>query len=254
MNILFIGDVVSSAGCNFIKNKLKKIKYDYKIDLVIINAENSCDYNGVSINSANSLFDSGADILTSGNHIFKREEIKQYLQKNNKLIRPLNFDTQIGNGYVSINCNNKTITVINLIGTVFMKKVNNPFKSIDNLLNSIDSDIIIVDFHAETTSEKRAMGFFLDGKVTAVLGTHTHVQTSDCQILKNGTAYITDVGMTGPMNSVLGVDKDIILSRFLHNERKVFQYANEPIQMDCVIIKIDDHTNKSISIKNFSFI
>lgn len=254
MNILFIGDVVSSAGCNFIKNNLKRIKHDYKIDLVIINAENSCDYNGVSINSANSLFNSGADILTSGNHIFKREEIKQYLKENNKLIRPLNFDTQIGNGYTTINYNNKTLTIINLIGTVFMKKVSNPFKAVDSLLKNINSDIIIVDFHAETTSEKRAMGFFLDGRVTAVLGTHTHVQTSDCQILKNGTAYITDVGMTGPINSVLGIDKDIILSRFLYDERKPFKYGNEAIQMDCVIIKIDDHTNKSISINNFNFV
>jgi len=246
MKIMFIGDVVSLRGCEFIRDNLLAIKEKECIDFVILNGENSEDGNGISPKSADLLLSSGIDIITTGNHVFKRRDIDYYLDNTNRVIRPLNLiNCNTGKGFTTIEFKDKSITVINLQGNIFMPSVINPFKVVDNLLNEITSDIIIVDFHAEATSEKRAMGFFLDGRVTAVLGTHTHVQTNDAQILPKGTAYVSDVGMTGPINSVLGIDKDIIIDKFLNNNKTQFIYGNGSIEINYCILEIDNATKIS---------
>lgn len=253
MKILFVGDIVSFRGCEFIQKNLSTIKNDYSIDFVIANGENSENGNGISPRSAELLLKSGVNVITNGNHTFKRRDIDYYLDNTENVIRPYNLvNCNIGKGYTTISYGTKTITVINLLGNVFMSSVKNPFKMVDSLLRNITSDIIIVDFHAEATSEKRAMGFFLDGRVTAVLGTHTHTQTNDAQILPKGTAYITDVGMTGPINSVLGIDKDIIVNKFLNNTKTTFVYGKDNIKMNGCILNIDTSTKiTSISVLNY---
>ncbi|MGL5973481.1 MAG: TIGR00282 family metallophosphoesterase [Oscillospiraceae bacterium] len=253
MNILFIGDVVSLKSCEFIKDSLPTLISKHKVDFIIANGENSEDGNGISPRSANILFESGVDVITTGNHVFKRRDIDYYIENNKNIIRPLNLiNCETGNGFTTLNKNDTKITVLNLQGKVFMPSSHNPFKLVEETLKDIESDIIIIDMHGETTSEKRALGFFLDGKVTAVLGTHTHVQTNDAQILPKGTAYITDVGMAGPMNSVLGIDKDVIINRFLNNGPMLTIYGEDNIQINYVVINLDDEY-KSLDIKAFSF-
>lgn len=253
MKILFIGDIVSVRGCEFVVDILPKVIKDNNIDFVIANGENSEDGNGISPKTADFLLNNKVDIITTGNHVFKRKDIDYYLENTNKVIRPYNIiNCNTGVGFTTTKVNDKTITVINLQGTVFMPRELNPFKEIDNLLKTIKSDIIIVDFHAEATSEKRAMGFFLDGRVTAVLGTHTHVQTNDAEVLPNGTLYVSDVGMTGPHNSVLGIDKDIIIDKFLNNNKTRFIYGKDKIKMSCCVLDIDVvPKNNAISMYNY---
>lgn len=256
MNILAIGDIVGSIGSNFLKKELPKIKTENNIDLVIANGENSADGNGITPFSAEFLFNSGVDIITTGNHAFRRREIYNYFENNKNLIRPLNYPSgkTPGDGYCVINDFKTRIIVINLMGTIFMESIDCPFKAIDKILRKFDDkkSIIIVDFHAEATSEKKALGFYLDGKVSAVFGTHTHVATSDETILKNGTGYITDVGMTGVYESVLGVKKEIIIKKLTTKMPIRFDYASGKCKIDCVIFNVDDETCKTKGIKRFS--
>ena len=252
MNILFIGDVVGDSGCEFIRRNLYKIKQKHNIDFIIANGENSSENNGISPESADMLFASGVDFITTGNHVFRESEIKSYLDERRYIIRPLNYmNCHTGRGQDTYDAFTYKISVVNLQGSTFMTKVNNPFQEVEKELKEIDSDIIIVDFHCEATSEKRAMGFFLDGKVTAVIGTHTHVQTADAQILPEGTAYITDAGMTGPSQSILGVEKSIIIDRFYNDTLKKFQYAETPAELNGVIIKLDEKF-KAVAIENIT--
>lgn len=255
MRLLAVGDVCGPEGCEYVRKKLGSFKRENKIDVVIINGENSAEGNGVTPESADFLFACGADIITGGNHSFRRKEVFDYLDSSKYILRPHNLkEHDYGSGYCLADFGAFSVAVINLSGTVYLEKLNaeNPFTEIDDLLRKAESDgakIIIVDFHAEATSEKRALGLYLDGKVSAVFGTHTHVQTADEQILPQGTGYITDLGMTGPKNSVLGVKSEIIINRFKNKDQSKFVFAEGECMLCGCIFDIDVATGKTREIK-----
>lgn len=253
MNILFIGDVVANVGCEFVRRVLPEYKKQNNIDLVIINGENSADGNGITPFSSAHLFDSGADVITGGNHTLRRREVHPLLDENPCLLRPHNINCNYGSGYCLYDLGRTQVAVINLAGVIYMDEehTSNPFLAADELIERAKSDgakIIIVDFHAEATSEKRALGIYLDGKVSAVIGTHTHTQTADEQILKNGTGYITDAGMTGPEDSILGVESSIIISRLRDKDMSKFVTANTPCFLCGVKLCIDEKSGKCTDI------
>lgn len=251
MKVLAIGDVVAPIGAEFLRERLPKIKKEYKIDLVIANGENSAEGNGVTPYSADFLFNSGVDVITTGNHAFKRREIYSYLDKHEFIIRPLNFPkvTTPGKGYCEIDFLKYKVVVVNLMGNIYMESVNCPFRTMDKILKKVgEKDLVLVDFHAEATSEKRAMGFYLDGKVSAMFGTHTHVATADECILKNGTGYVTDVGMTGPIDSVLGVEPGIVIDKLKNKLPVKFETATGKCKMECIIFTINEKTKKTEAI------
>ncbi len=252
MRILCIGDVVGSIGCNFLRSKLPSLKKVKGIDFVVCNGENSSDGNGITPTSAKFLFDSGVDAITLGNHTFRRKEVYEFLDENPFVARPANFPekTTPGKGILNIDTGRRIITVINLMGNMFMdNQLDCAFECVDKMLERAEGKIILVDFHAETTSEKRAMGYYLDGKVSAVFGTHTHVQTSDAQVLPNGTGYVTDLGMTGTIHSVLGVKKEIIIEKLKTKLPARFDLADGECKMECVLCEIDDKTGKCTEIE-----
>lgn len=250
MRILCIGDVVGGIGCDFLRKTLPAIKKAYAIDFVICNGENSSDGNGITPVSARFLFDSGVNAITLGNHTFRRKEAYEYIDENPFIARPANFPekTTPGTGILNIDAGRRIITVINVMGNMCMDNyLNCAFETVDKMLEKADGKIIIVDFHAETTSEKRAMGYYLDGRASVVFGTHTHVQTSDCQILPGGTGYITDVGMTGTVHSVLGVKNEIIIEKLKTKLPARFDLAKGECKMECAVFDIDDSSGKCVS-------
>ncbi len=253
MIILVIGDVVGKIGCTFLREKLPKLKKLKGIDIVIANGENSADGNGITPASAEYLFQSGVDVITTGNHAFRRKEVFELYDECEFLIRPANFPagTTPGRGMTILDMGRLQIAVINLMGTAYLEPLDCPFKEADRLIKKADelgAKIKIVDFHAEATGEKRAMGFYLDGRVSAMFGTHTHVQTADATILPNGTGYITDVGMTGPIDSVLGVQKEIIIKKFVEKLPQRFDLATGDCKMNCMLIEVDEKTGKTLNI------
>lgn len=256
MNILAIGDVVASNGCNFLRNKLSSLKREHDIDLVIANGENSSDGNGVTPSSARHLFDSGVDIITLGNHTYKRPEIYSYLDETENIIRPYNFPKGApGVGYTIYDMGRISVCVINIIGQAFIDNFDCPFTALDTILSNKDlPKIKIVDFHAEATGEKKAMGFYADGRVSCVFGTHTHVQTNDACVLPNGTGYITDIGMTGGINSVLGIKPELIIKRLKTKLPVRHEYDNGPQQMDCILLDVDEQSGLCKTIKTLSIL
>jgi len=249
MKILFIGDVVGQAACETLKAFLPAFRREQGADIVIINGENSADGNGITPHSAELLFEAGADALTTGNHSFKRQVMDDMYERNPFVLRPANFGADApGNGFCIIDKGSYTVAVINLIGVTFMSPADNPFKCVEELLPKLSARNIIVDFHAEATSEKKAMGYFLADKVSAVIGTHTHVQTADEQLISEGTAYITDVGMTGALDSVLGIEKDVIIERFCNYYPKKHVNAAGEYSINAVLIEIDEKSGKALSI------
>lgn len=257
MRILCIGDVVGKIGCEFLRKKLPLLKKVKGIDVVICNGENSSDGNGITPASADFLFDSGVDVITLGNHSFRRKEVFLYLDEKPYIIRPANYPeaTTPGVGVCTLDFGRYSLSVINLIGTMYMEPgLESPFDRIDILLKNIDSRFTFVDFHAETTSEKLAMGYYLDGKVSAVFGTHTHVQTSDAHVLENGTGYITDLGMTGPLNSVLGVKPEISIEKFKTRMPVRFDLKGGPCKMECAVFELDEKTGKTISVESLRIV
>ena len=253
MRFLIIGDVVGNSGVEYLKNHLDSIKKLNKIDFVIANGENSTPVGkGINKAVANTLYSCGVDVVTMGNHTFNNYEISKLFEEDFPVIRPANLpDGTEGEGYIITDFFGTKIAVINLLGRVYMECVDCPFRKAEAIIEKIKEqcDIIIVDFHAEATSEKIAMGFYLDGKVSAVFGTHTHVQTADEKILEGGTAYITDVGMTGCHNSVLGVKKEIIIKKFLTSLPQRHEIEDGVATMDAVIIDIDEATGKATTIE-----
>lgn len=248
MKILFIGDVVGKRGCEALQKELYNIKRECGADIVIVNGENSAEGNGITPHSAGMIFDAGADVITTGNHCFRQKGIEEELERTDRIIRPANYGDEVyGKGVCELDCGPYSIAVVNLMGTTYLQPLENPFKCADKLLEKIASRIIIVDFHAEATSEKRAMGYYLSGRTTAVLGTHTHVTTADEQVI-NGTGYITDVGMTGAKESILGVEKDIIIERFLTYYPKRHIFAGGDIEINGVCLGVDTKTGKCSSI------
>ena len=251
MNILVLGDVVSDIGCRFLRKKLPAFKKLKNIDFCIANGENSAVGNGITPFSAQYLFDSGVDFITTGNHVYRRREVYEMLDERDDIIRPANFSKgNPGKGYSVVDMGFTKIAVINLAGMVYMDRCDNPFAVIDGILPEIsDCKIKLVDFHAEATAEKRAMGFYLDGRVSAVFGTHTHVITEDAQILPNGTAYMTDIGMTGPKNSVLGVKPEISIDWLKTGMPARFDTADGECILNGCIFEIDNKTGKAVSVE-----
>lgn len=256
MNILCIGDVTGSIGCEFLIKNLASLKHREHIDLCIVNGENSADGNGITPLSAEMLFTAGADVVTGGNHTFRRKEIFENLESDPFLLRPENtIGDAPGKGYCVVDLGKYQVAVINLIGRVYLNDAENPFLIADKLLGKITADkikIIIVDFHAEATAEKKALAYYLDGRVSAVFGTHTHVATSDYQILPEGTGYVTDIGMTGPKNSVLGVRKELSIAKIKDGAPVKFELANGKCQLDGCIFEIDEKSGKCISVRNIN--
>jgi metallophosphoesterase (TIGR00282 family) len=253
MKILFVGDIVGKAGRRAIEELLEKVVADHEIELTIANGENAAGGMGITPAIAIEILDQGVDVLTSGNHIWAKKEIFSFLDEESRLLRPANYPPRVpGRGAgVFHTGDGQKVGVLNLEGRVFMKHLDCPFrvgeKEVEML--SRETHTILVDFHAEATSEKMAMGWFLNGKVSAVLGTHTHVQTSDERILDEGTAYITDVGMTGPLASVIGIRKHIALERLLTQIPWKFDVATEEIELQGVVVDIDSETGRSKNIK-----
>ncbi len=249
IKVLFIGDVVGKRGCEALQKELYSLKRELGADIVIVNGENSAEGNGITAHSASMIFEAGADVITTGNHCFRQKGIEEELERNERIIRPANYDDEVfGKGFVELDCGAYSIAVVNILGTTYMQPLENPFKCADRVLKQLNTRVVIVDFHAEATSEKRAMGYYLSGRTSAVLGTHTHVTTADEQIIE-GTGYITDVGMTGPKESVLGVDKDIIIERFLTYYPKRHIFAGGDIEINGVCLEIDQKSGKCCGIE-----
>ena len=255
MKILAIGDVVSQQGCDYLREKLFALKKEYGADLVIVNGENSAIGNGILPQSARFILDSGADVITLGNHALKRREIYDFFDENEFIIRPANYHKSApGKGCVILDKGAYRVAVINLQGTVYLDGIENPFDAAEREVESAKAqgaNVIIIDFHAEASSEKRAMGFFLDGRISALFGTHTHVQTSDEQILPNGTGYITDLGMTGPYYSVLGVTPEKAIEKMRTNLPVRFSNPDGPCVLEGCYFEIDTKTGKTVHIERF---
>ncbi len=255
MNILFIGDIVGKPGRRAVKALLPGLRGKLKVDLVVANCENAAGGFGITQKTVDELFSSGIDLMTSGNHIWDKKEALTILPKEDRILRPLNYPPGVpGRGSILYSVNDCKVGVVNLSGRVFMGLMDCPFRAIDEELDRLmaNTSVILVDFHAEATSEKLAMAHYLDGRVTALLGTHTHVQTADEQVLPKGTAYITDVGMTGPQMSVIGVKSDIVIEKFLTQMPKKFDTAGGGWMFSAVVVEADEKTGKALSIKRLS--
>ena len=251
MRVLFIGDIVGSPGRHIVQERLADIVAQRQIDLVIANGENAASGFGITPRLAEELLKTGIDVLTGGNHSWDRKEILEYISHEPRLLRPANFpEGNPGSGvYVGTAKNGVKCAVLNLQGRVFLPAIDDPFRKADSILASLPKEVafVLVDMHAETTSEKIAMGWYLDGRVTAIVGTHTHVATSDEHVLPEGTAYITDVGMTGPHAGVIGMDRNGIIKKFLDAQPARFDVAAGDVQMNCVVIETDDDAQRNIA-------
>jgi len=244
--ILAIGDLVGKPGRKAISQLLPGLRQQYGLDLVIANAENAAGGRGLTPDTAKELLDSGVDVLTSGNHIWAQKEIIPHLDGDMPILRPLNYPAGVpGKGHLVI----KGVAVVNLMGRVFIGDFDCPFRAMDQLLARLEPKIIIVDFHAEATSEKVAMGRYLDGRVSAVLGTHTHVGTIDTQLLPKGTAYVSDIGMSGPIDSVIGDDTEDVLQRFLTQMPHRLGVGKGKVAFNAIMVGVDDKTGKATSIE-----
>lgn len=254
MNVLCIGDVVSKKGCEFLARHLHSIKKLNNISFTIVNGENSADGNGITPASAKLIFDAGADVITTGNHAFRRKEAYDLFDESEFLLRPANFPngSTPGKGigvYDLLKCR---IAVINLMGVVYMEPLACPFETADKLIEQAkkETDIIFVDMHAEATAEKKALAYYLDGKVTALFGTHTHVLTADGTVLPNGTGYISDIGMTGTINSVIGVKPELAIAKMKTKMPVRFEYSNGEQMINGAVFEIDEKSGKTLSVTN----
>ena len=259
MNILFVGDIFGSAGRRIVREHIGHVIAAHAVDLVVVNAENAAGGFGVTPEIADDLFELGADVLTTGNHVWDKRELIDYLKSEpaesqarpRRVLRPANLKAGLpGYGvFEGTTRGGASYAVIQLMGRVFMNGTNDPFRAVDDLLPTVKAKVILVDFHAEATSEKVAMGWHLDGRVTAVLGTHTHVPTADDRVLPGGTAYQTDVGMSGPYDSVIGVEKELVLHRFRTGMPGKFEAAKGNPKMCAALIGCDAETGRASSIQ-----
>lgn len=250
MKLLFLGDVVGEPGAAILEQRLYKLKRKYDIDFTIINGENSAVGNGVSEQSCRRLIQLGADVVTGGNHSFRRQGSEQLHDDTEALLRPVNYPEGVaGRGVYIADLFPVKIAVVSVMGVVGLEPLENPFFTLDRILEDIGTPNIFVDIHAEATSEKKAMGYYLDGRVTGVFGTHTHVQTADEEILPGGTAYITDVGMCGPERSILGVDCDAVIEKLKYHTPVRFEPADTPSFINGVVVDFDEKTGKARSIE-----
>jgi len=257
MNILFVGDIVGRPGREMIRVGLRALVERYNLDLVIANAENAAAGFGITKDIGDTLLEWGVDVMTSGNHIWDKKEAMPYIAGEPRLLRPANYPAGVpGRGsYVAQTGDGRAVGVINVMGRVFMLNIDDPFTAVLKEIDAIRhrTRVIIVDFHAEATSEKMAMGWHLDGKVTAVLGTHTHVQTADERLLPGGTAYLTDAGMTGPHDSIIGMEREPSLARFLNAMPSRFEPASGNPRLNGVVIQADEKTGRATGITRISY-
>ena len=256
MKILFIGDIVGKPGRRAVRELLPSLISEHEIDLVIANCENAAAGFGITREIVEELYNSSIDVLTSGNHIWDKREVMGFISDYETLLRPANYPAKVpGTGAVLIpTAAGEYVGVLNLAGRIFMYPIDCPFVTAKDKIAELrtKTKVIIVDIHAEATSEKKALGWYLDGEVSAVLGTHTHVQTADNEILPQGTAYISDVGMTGPFDSVIGIKKDAIIERFLTQIPNKFDVAKGDIRLQGVLLDVDVVTGKANSIERIS--
>jgi 2',3'-cyclic-nucleotide 2'-phosphodiesterase len=259
VRILFVGDVFGQAGRRIAQEHLPSLIKEQAADLVVVNGENAAGGFGITPAIADCIFDLGAHVITTGNHIWDKREIIEYMQaapadghgRERRILRPANYvpGTPGYGFYEGALPSGQTYAVINLQGRVFMGNLEDPFRTADSLLKTLRSRVILVDFHAEATSEKAALGWYLDGRVTGVIGTHTHVPTADERVLPGGTAFQTDVGMTGPYDSIIGVEKDLVISRFLTGMPGKFEPAKNDPRISAVLIECDGQTGRASSIR-----
>lgn len=254
MNLLFIGDIVGSSGRNVIKDHLSRLRNEYCIDLCIANGENSAGGLGITGSIAKDLYTSGVDIITLGNHTWSKSEIFHYIDSDPNMVRPANgASTWPGRGYAVKNTPVGNVIVINLLGRVGMDPMNCPFEKADQMLDELkkkyQTRMTVIDFHAEATSEKIAFSRYLDGRASLVVGTHTHVQTADECIWERGTGYITDIGMTGPYDSVIGMEIENSVKRFVEKIPVPYQVAKGPSMLSCLFAKIDEKTGQTKEIQ-----
>jgi len=255
LRFLIIGDVIGKPGRKLVGEKVKTIKKSHNIDAVIVNGENSAGGLGITPETTEELLGFGIDVVTTGNHVWDKKEILPYIDSQFRLLRPLNYPPGVpGNGSVILKNNQRKWAVLNLSGRVFMSPLDCPFQTLDKELEIIkkETNIILVDFHAEATSENIAFGWYCDGRVSCVVGTHTHVVTADEKVLPGGTAYITDIGMTGAHQSVIGIETKQILSRFLTQIPVRYTVAKDNVILNGVIVEVDDQTGKSVFITRYS--
>ncbi|MBT0666103.1 TIGR00282 family metallophosphoesterase [Geobacter pelophilus] len=253
VNILFIGDIVGKPGRQAIARELHRLVDRYRVDLVIANGENAAGGFGLTVETAKELFELGVQFFTSGNHIWDKRDALEYITREQRLIRPANYPPGTpGQGSAIVRtAGGVKIGVLNLEGRVFMNYLECPFRTADSEIEKLkqETPIIFVDFHAEATSEKTALGWYLDGRVSAVVGTHTHVQTADERILPDGTAYLTDAGMTGAFDSVIGVRKEEPIEKFLTQRPSKFEVAKKDLRLNGVVIGVDENTGKALTIE-----
>ncbi|MDW7675253.1 MAG: TIGR00282 family metallophosphoesterase [Bacillota bacterium] len=253
MNVLMIGDIVGRPGRTAVIKLVNQLKIEYKIDLVVANGENAAGGNGITKEIYEELLEVGIDVVTMGNHVWDKKEIMSFISAADKLVRPANYPVGTpGQGYKIVTAKSgEKLGVINLSGRVFLSNLECPFTQVNKIVTEIKriTPNILIDFHAEATSEKVAFGWYMDGRVSAVCGTHTHIQTADARILPNGTAYITDVGMTGPRDSVLGVKKELVINKFITHLPVRFEVASGPAQLNGVVVMIDSQTGKAHNIQ-----
>jgi len=257
LRVLFIGDIVGKPGRDILRQQLRNIQEKFKINFTIANGENAAGGAGINKKIFEEISNYGVDVVTMGNHVWDKKEILDFIDNEPRLLRPANYPPNVpgrGGNIYTVN-NEKKIVVVNLSGRVYLPSLDCPFQTADRIFSEVKAltSYIILDFHAEATSEKQALGWYLDGRVSAVLGTHTHIQTADARILNRGTAYITDVGMTGPRDSVLGVDKDLVIKKFTTHMPVRFEVARGDIQLNAVILEFNDK-GQAVSIYPFQSI
>jgi metallophosphoesterase (TIGR00282 family) len=251
MIVLFFGDVVGKPGRDLLTSRLAGLRARYAADAVIANGENATNGTGINPAHADELFAAGIDVITTGNHIWKHREIYRYLDEHPRIVRPFNFlPANPGRGVTVVDTPGGRLGVVNLSGSLYQDADRSPFAVVDGALEQLEGvRNVLVDLHAEATSEKKAMGWYLDGRVSALVGTHTHVRTADARVLPQGTAYITDVGMCGPRDSVIGVKKELVLERFLTQRPMAFEPARREVWVQGAIVDLDDATGKARSIE-----
>jgi len=257
LKVLFIGDIVGNPGRRAVKEMIGLIKREEKYDFCIANAENAAGGSGITYVVAQELYKAGVDVITLGNHAWSKREVFNFIDSDQRIVRPVNFPKGIpGKGSTIFEGNTGKIGVVNVMGRIYMDSIDCPFSSVEKEIEYLKNyvKVIVVDMHAEATSEKCALAWYLDGRVSCVLGTHTHVQTADERILPCGTAFISDVGMTGPYDGILGVNRDIIIEKFLTHLPTRFEIAKGRIQFNAVLLEIDEVTGKALSIKRIAHI
>jgi metallophosphoesterase (TIGR00282 family) len=256
MKLVFIGDVFGKPGRIALLNEIDNLKQTYQPDFLVMNAENLADGKGLTEKTARPLFEAGIDAMTGGNHLWDRAESLDYIRRNPRIIKPMNYPSATpGSIYHTLERGDIRLTIINLCGQVYMPACDSPFAALENRYEDLlaSANAIIMDFHAESTAEKRAMGWFADGKISAVLGTHTHIQTADEEILPGGTAYITDVGMTGSHDSVIGVKKDLIVEKFRTSIPVRYEASDRGLQINAICLEIDQDSGRALSISRIKY-